>query len=297
MEITGHKLKIVVTGGDGLLGRTFQERLSMNENRTAAVIHKTELDITNKQSLRVALEKARPDWLVNCAAFTNVDSAELNPDVALDVNSNAVRNIAEVATELNIRVLHFSTDYVFDGVSGDPYSEKSETNPINQYGLSKLEGEKNLMAIMPENALVVRTAWLYGSLKSGFLSQVISQVQSGVKCIQLVDDQFGQLTLASDVVQASMKILDKHQTFSSRIFHITNQGFGSWQEIGALINHTLGGQSQINGISHKELNRPALRPNFSALDSSQFSEEFGPMRNWTDALAEYLSNYKKTKVT
>ena len=297
MEITGHKLKIVVTGGDGLLGRTFQERLSMNENHTTAVIHKTELDITNKQSLRVALEKARPDWLVNCAAFTNVDSAELNPDVALDVNSNAVRNIAEVATELNVRVLHFSTDYVFDGVSGDPYSEKSETNPINQYGLSKLEGEKNLMAIMPENALVVRTAWLYGSLKSGFLSQVISQVQSGVKCIQLVDDQFGQLTLASDVVQASMKILDKHQTFSSRIFHITNQGFGSWQEIGALINHTLGGQSQINGISHKELDRPALRPNFSALDSSQFSEEFGPMRNWTDALEEYLSNYKKTKVT
>jgi dTDP-4-dehydrorhamnose reductase len=226
-----------------------------------------------------------------------VDNAELNPSIAFDVNSNAMRNIAEVATELNIRVLHFSTDYVFDGLSSVPYLEKSETNPLNQYGLSKLEGEKNLLAAMPENALVIRTAWLYGSLKSGFLSQVIRQVQSGVKCIQLVDDQLGQLTLASDVVQASMKILDKYQTFSSRIFHITNQGFGSWQEIGALINHALRGQTQIKGISHKELDRPALRPNFSALDSSQFSEEFDPMRNWTDALEEYLSNYKKTKVT
>ena len=297
MEITGHKLKIVVTGGDGLLGRTFQEHLPVNGNRTTAVMHKTELDITNKESIRVALEKARPDWLVNCAAFTNVDSAELNPDVAFDVNSNAMKNIAEVATDLNIRVLHFSTDYVFDGLSPHPYVEKSETNPLNQYGLSKLEGEKNLLAAMPENALVIRTAWLYGSLKSGFLSQVINRVEGGVKCIQLVDDQLGQLTLASDVVQASLKILDEYQTFSSKIFHITNQGFGSWQEIGVLINHLLGGQSQINGISHKELDRPALRPNFSALDSSQFSEEFGPMRNWTDALEEYLSNHKKTKVT
>ena len=290
-------MKIVVTGGDGLLGRTFQEHLLMNENCTTAVMSKSELDITNKASIRMVLAKVRPDWLVNCAAFTNVDSAELNTDVAFDVNSNAMRNIAEVATELNIRVLHFSTDYVFDGLSSDPYVEKSETNPLNQYGLSKLEGEKNLLAAMPENALVIRTAWLYGSLKSGFLSQVISRVQGGVKCIQLVDDQSGQLTLASDVVQASMKILDQYQTFSSKIFHITNQGFGSWHEIGVLINHTLGGQRQINGVSHKELDRPALRPNFSALDSSLFSEEFGPMRNWTDALEEYLSNYKKTKVT
>ena len=297
MEITGYKLKIIVTGGDGLLGRTFEEHLSMNGNHTTAIMHKVELDITNKESIRLALEKARPEWLVNCAAFTNVDSAELNRDVAFDVNSNAMRNIAEVATDLNIRVLHFSTDYVFDGLSSDPYVEKSETNPLNQYGLSKLEGEKNLLTAMPENALVIRTAWLYGSLKSGFISQVINRVQSGVKCIQLVDDQLGQLTLASDVVQASMQILDKYRTFSSKIFHITNQGFGSWQEIGALINHSLGGQSQINGISHKELDRPALRPNFSALDSSQFSEEFGPMRNWTDALEEYLSNHKKTKVT
>ena len=297
MESTGYKLNIVVTGGDGLLGRTFQEHLSMNGNRATAIMHKVELDITNKESTRMALEKARPDWLVNCAAFTNVDSAELNRDVAFDVNSNAMRNIAEVATDLNIRVLHFSTDYVFDGLSSDPYVEKSETNPLNQYGLSKLEGEKNLLTAMPENALVIRTAWLYGSLKPSFLSQVIKRVQGGEKHIQLVDDQLGQLTLASDVVQASMKILDKYRTFSSKIFHITNQGFGSWQEIGALINHSLGGQSQINGISHKELDRPALRPNFSALDSSQFSEEFGPMRNWTDALEEYLSNHKKTKVT
>ena len=290
-------MKIVVTGGDGLLGRTFQEHLSMNGNRTTAIMHKAELDITNSESIRLALEKVRPDWLVNCAAFTNVDSAELNPDIAFDVNSNAMRNIAEVANKLNLRVLHFSTDYVFDGLSSHPYVEKSETNPLNQYGLSKLEGEKNLLAAMPENALVIRTAWLYGSLKSGFLSQVVNRIQGSEKHIQLVDDQLGQLTLASDVVQASMKILDQYQTFSSKIFHITNQGFGSWQEIGALINHTLGGQSQIDGISHLELDRPALRPNFSALDSSLFSEEFGPMRNWTDALEEYLSNYKKTKVT
>jgi len=296
VEITGHKLKIVITGGDGLLGRTFQEHLSVNGNRTTAVMHKTELDITNKESIRVALEKARPDWLVNCAAFTNVDFAELNPEIAFDVNSKAMRNIAEVATELNIRVLHFSTDYVFDGVSGYPYSEKSETNPINQYGLSKLEGEKNLIATMPENALVVRTAWLYGSLKSGFLSQVINRVQDGEKHIQLVNDQLGQLTLASDVVQASMKILDEYKTFSSKIFHITNQGIGSWQEIGELINHTLEGRSQIDGISHKELDRPALRPNFSALDSGQFSAEFKPMRKWAEALEEYLNKYKKAKV-
>lgn len=296
MEIIGHKLRIVVTGGDGLLGRTFQEQLLMNGNCTTELMHKAELDITNKESIRTALAKARPDWLVNCAAFTNVDNAELNPTIAFDVNSNAMRNIAEVATELNIRVLHFSTDYVFDGLSSDPYVEKSETNPLNQYGLSKLEGEINLLAAMPENALVVRTAWLYGSLKSGFLSQVIDRVQRGEERIQLIDDQLGQLTLASDVVRASMKIIDRFNNFSSRVFHITNQGVGSWREIGALVNNILEGRSQIEGISYEELDRPALRPKFSALDSGQFSAEFGPMRNWTDALEEYLASYKKDKV-
>jgi len=296
VEINGCKLKIIVTGGDGLLGRTFQEHLSMNGSYTSAVMPKTELDITNKASIRMALTKDRPDWLINCAAFTNVDSAELNPTIAFDVNSNAIKNVAEVATELNIRVMHFSTDYVFDGQSSQPYAEESETNPLNQYGLSKLEGEKNLLAIMPENALIIRTAWLYGSLKSGFLSQVINRVQGGEKHIQLVDDQLGQLTLASDVVQSSIKILDQYKCFSSKIFHITNRGFGSWREIGELINHTLEGRSQIDGISHRELNRPAPRPNFSALDSGLFSVEFGPLRKWTDTLENYLSIYKKTKV-
>jgi dTDP-4-dehydrorhamnose reductase len=296
VEVTGYKLKIVVTGGDGLLGRTFREHLSMNGSRATAITHKAELDITNKESIRLALAKDCPDWLINCAAFTNVDSAELNPTIAFEVNSNAMRNIAEVATEFNIRVMHFSTDYVFDGLSSNPYLEKSETNPLNQYGLSKLEGEINLLAAMPENALVVRTAWLYGSLKSGFLSQVINRVQRGEERIQLVDDQLGQLTLASDVVRASMKIIDRFNNFSSRVLHITNQGVGSWQEIGALVNNILEGRSQIEGISYKELDRPALRPKFSALNSGQFSAEFGPMRNWTDALEEYLASYKKAKV-
>ena len=296
MEINGCKLKIIVTGGDGLLGRTFQEHLSMNGSHTTAVMPKAKLDITNKASIRMALTKDRPDWLINCAAFTNVDIAELNSTIAFDVNSKAVKNIAEVASELGIRVMHFSTDYVFDGQSSQPYVEESETNPLNQYGLSKLEGEKNLLDVMPENALVIRTAWLYGSLKSGFLSQVINRVQGGERHIQLVDDQLGQLTLASDVVQSSIKILDQYRCFSSKILHITNRGFGSWLEIGELINHTLEGHSQIDGLSHRELNRPAPRPNFSALDSGLFSEEFGPLRNWTDTLEEYLSNYKKTKV-
>jgi dTDP-4-dehydrorhamnose reductase len=297
VEIIGYKLKIVVTGGDGLLGRTFQKHLSMNGNHITAVMPKSELDVTNRVSIRLALEKDRPDWLVNCAAFTNVDYAELNPSIAFNVNSNAIKDIAEVASELNIRVLHFSTDYVFDGLTAHPYLEKSETNPLNQYGQSKLEGERNLLRIMPENALVVRTAWLYGSLKSGFLSQVINRVQSGEKVIQLIDDQLGQLTLASDVVHASMKILDRYRTFSSRVLHITNQGLGSWQEIGELINQTLEGRSQIQGISHKELDRPALRPNFSALDSGKFSAEFGAMRNWTEALEEYLIKQKRAKGT
>lgn len=289
-------MKIAITGGDGLLGRTFQEHLTKHENHIPLVLRKAEVDITNQLSMRMALEKARPDWLVNCAAFTNVDSAELNPTIARDVNGNALRNIAEVATELNIRVLHFSTDYVFDGLSSHPYVEQSETNPLNQYGLSKLEGERNLLAAMPENALVVRTAWLYGSLKSGFLSQVINRVRASEQRIQLVDDQLGQLTSASDVVRASLEIIDRFNNFSSKVFHITNQGVGSWRDIGVLVNKILEGRSGIEGISYRELDRPALRPKFSALDSGQFSAEFGPMRNWTDALEEYLVSYKKTKV-
>ena len=296
MEINGHKLKITISGAEGLLGRTFQADLSLHGKYETGVFNKKELDITDKNSLYSVLKRVKPEWLINCAAITNVDYAELNPAIAFDVNSIALKNIAEVATELNIRVLHFSTDYVFDGLSAHPYLENSETNPVNQYGLSKLEGEKNLLDAMPENALVVRTAWLYGSLKSGFLSQVIKLVRSGEKHIQLVDDQLGQLTLASDVVHASMQIVDRYKTFSLKILHITNQGFGSWQEIGRVINYTLEGQSRIDGISHRELGRPALRPNFSALDSGKFTEEFGAMRNWEEALEEYLIKHKGAAV-
>ncbi len=293
METNGFKLKLAITGAGGLLGQTFEAELKTQQNYNSVLFNKTQLDITNRDSIWAALSKDAPDWIINCAAFTNVDSAEVSPGKAFEVNSTAIKNIAEVASELGIKVMHFSTDYVFDGLTQLPYTEESKTNPINKYGLSKLAGEELLFDFMPENALVVRTAWLYGPLKSGFLSQVITQVQKGEKSIRLVHDQVGQLTLASDLVGACMKIVARDSIFTSRVLHITNQGFGSWQQIGEIVNETLKGVTRIKGISHNELLRPALRPNFSALDAKKFSHEFGPMRNWTEALIEYLEKIKR----
>jgi dTDP-4-dehydrorhamnose reductase len=288
VEFFGHQLKIVITGGNGLLGQTFQKVMSRNLNYSVKPLRKEELDVSDKKSLYTVLDNLRPDWLINCAAITNVDKAEINPSEAFLVNAIAVSNIAEVANQLNLKVLHFSTDYVFDGDATVPYLEISETNPVNQYGLSKLEGERVLLEAMPQNAVVVRTAWLYGSTKLGFLSDLIRRVEQRESEIQLVNDQIGQLTLASDVVLAAIEIINRFKIFESQIYHITNQNFGSWLEIGEFVNITLKGNTRMLGISHIELNRPALRPNFSALNSKKFAGEFFGLRTWTSALEGYL---------
>jgi dTDP-4-dehydrorhamnose reductase len=288
VEIFGQQLKVAITGGMGLLGQTFQKYFMLNSDYSYKVFGRDELDVTDENSLYRALDKFRPDWLINCAAITNVDKTEVDPSKAIKVNASAMSNIAQVAIQLNIKVLHFSTDYVFDGNISVPYLEISETNPINQYGLTKLEGERILLEEMPQNAVILRTAWLYGSAKLGFLSDLIGRIKQREYEIQLVNDQVGQLTLTSDVVHAAIAIIDKSGVFDSKIYHVTNQNFGSWLEIGEFVNHTLKGSTQILGVSNAELNRPALRPRFSALDSKKFGDEFFEIRTWTAALEEYL---------
>jgi dTDP-4-dehydrorhamnose reductase len=288
VEFSSKQLKIVITGGSGLLGQTFQRTLSRNTNYSVKLFRKEELDISDKKSLHKVLDNLKPDWLINCAAITNVDKAEIDPAAAFQVNAIAMSNIAQVVNQLNLKILHFSTDYVFDGDNSAPYLETSEPNPINQYGLSKLEGERVLLEAMPQNAVIIRTAWLYGAAKLGFLADLIRRVEQRESEIQLVNDQIGQLTLASDVVLAAIAMINRSEVFESDIYHITNQNFGSWLEIGEFVNHTLKGSTRISGISSKELNRPALRPKFSALNSKKFADEFFELRTWTSALKEYL---------
>jgi dTDP-4-dehydrorhamnose reductase len=288
VEFSGQQLKIVITGGSGLLAQTFQTKLAKITDHSVRVFRREELDILDKKAMHDALDDLRPDWLINCAAVTNVDKAEIDPSPAFNVNALGVLNIAQVANQLNIKVLHFSTDYVFDGEVSVPYSETFDPNPINRYGLSKLEGERNLVAEMPQNAAIIRTAWLYGEAKLGFISNIIARVEQREPEIQLVNDQIGQLTLASDVVKAATQLMDRQGNFQSEIYHVTNQNFGSWLEIGEFVNYTLKGNTRISGILKEELNRPALRPTFSALDSKKFADEFFEIRSWTAALEEYL---------
>lgn len=278
-----------MAGGQGLLGQTFKTHLSTSGKHVTTIFNKDELDITNLNSLHVTLKKTRPDWLVNCAAFTNVDGAELNSHIAYEVNGTAMSNISKVANDLSIKVMHISTDYVFDGDTTKPYSEDEEPNPINVYGMSKLEGEQILLREMGQGAIILRTAWLYGELKNGFLSQLIDRIRSGEEEIRIVEDQVGQLTLASDVVGGAMQIMDRHGEFNSEIYHLTNQNYGSWKDIGEFTCRVLRGRTKFIGISSNELNRPAQRPAFSALNSDKFANEFFPIRSWTVALEEYLT--------
>jgi dTDP-4-dehydrorhamnose reductase len=274
VEIPGRQLRIIITGGAGLLGQTFLAKLSRFPEYSVKIFTKAELDILDKKQLMEIFSKFKPDWLINCAAITNVDNIEIDSTSAVNVNDIAVLNIAKVANLLDIKVIHFSTDYVFDGEASIPYRETCEPNPINKYGSSKREGEKNLFAEMSHNAVVIRTAWLYGTAKSGFVSNIISRVEKNEVEIQLVGDQVGQLTLASDVVDAAIRLIDRQGNFESQIYHVTNQNFASWAEIGEFVNSALNGRSRIIAISSQELNRPALRPKFSALDSKKFDGEF-----------------------
>jgi len=288
-------MKILVSGSNGLLGSTFRRGFDKNPELKVTSLDSSKLDITNYQQLLKTFDFYKPDIFINCAAYTDVDGAEINQLMATEINSTALQFIGEIADKFESQVIHFSTDYVFDGETDTLYREESPPNPLNFYGESKWQGERKLDEVLGPRATIVRTAWLYGENRKSFIDQIVDKILDESDEIRVVRDQIGQLTHAQLVVDAVKAMIEKGITSYGGVWNLTSQGQGSWMEIANIANEHLNGKSEIFGITSESLNRLAKRPKFSALSASKFESQFYELPSWEEDLIKYLESRMRGK--
>ncbi len=275
--------RYLVTGASGMLGRDVQQTL---RHRDFTARGRDSLDITNLDSVRDAV--AGHDVVINTAAYTKVDDAESNENEAFSVNATGARNLAVAAAESHARLVHLSTDYVFDGRAPEPYREDAPRNPISAYGRSKAEGERLALDAHPAGTFILRTAWLYGSGGSNFVTSML-QLAATRETVSVVDDQFGQPTWTRDVARRILQLVDSHA--SAGIYHATNSGRASWFDFARAVFAQAGlDPDRVTPTDSAQFQRPAPRPANSVLSQDKW-EHVGlrPMRPWESALDEATS--------
>jgi len=274
-------VRIAVTGASGLLGSEVVEQ-ARARGWDVAPLTRTELDVRDADAARRMLRAARPDAVVHCAAYTAVDRAESEPDLARAVNVDGTRHVAEATAAIGARLVYVSTDYVFDGTKRTPYLPDDETGPLSVYGATKLEGERAAVAAEP-SALVVRTSWLYG--RSGFVPAILRKAASA-ETLRVVDDQHGRPTWAPDLAEA---VLDLLASDARGVYHAAGGGACTWFELAREALQARGLDVPMRPISSADFGAPAERPAYSVLDVSATEARLGrPMRDWREALRLHL---------
>jgi dTDP-4-dehydrorhamnose reductase len=245
------------------------------------------LDITKQDQIRYALTSFRPTWVINCAAYTNVDMAEDHEEQALLLNAKGPDLLAHACRKRSVRLLHISTDYVFDGTKGKPYTEEDSTNPINVYGASKLAGE-NAIRHQMEDYVIIRTQWLIGHKGRNFVSTILSAAQIK-ESLHIVNDQWGSPTFALDLAKAIMQLMELD---SRGIYHVCNRGKATWFDLAKKAIEIVGLGTQVIPVSTSEFPRPAKRPPYSILSTKKFSAKTGKvMPIWQASLENYVHDF------
>lgn len=281
-----HHQRVLVTGAGGLVGTP---TVAAFRARGAAVVGlaKADLDITDAAAVERAVRECRPDLIVNCAAYTKVDDCETHVDLAMRVNGAGPGVLARAAVAANARFMHLSTDYVFDGRGARPYREDDPTAPpeiLSAYGRSKLAGEVGVRAADP-NALIVRTAWVYGPDGPGFPKAILRAAREKPR-LKVVNDQTGCPTYAPDLAQAIVALATAGAT---GIVHVANGGVCTWYDFACEIVRLAGFQTPVDPCTTAEFPRPAKRPAYSVLDTGRFVALTGkPLRPWREAIAEFI---------
>ncbi len=277
-------MKVAIIGAKGQLGTDLVEVFG---EEAIPLTHK-DLDVTDFESLKI-LKELKPEVIINTAAYVRVDDAEFYPEKAFHVNAVGALNVARVANEIGAVNIYISTDYVFDGTKGEPYTEDDVPNPINVYGLSKYAGEV-FTRNYSERWYVIRVASLYGkagaSGKGGnFVEWVVEKARKGEE-LRIVDDQFMSPTYTGDVAETLREFLKLRSEFG--VYHMVNEGYCSWYEFTRAIFEILGWDVEVEPIKSSELKRLARRPGFSALRNVKLEKIGLRMRHWRGALQDYL---------
>lgn len=282
-------MNILVTGAYGQLGNEFKDQQSTLANATCFFTDADTLDITDCQAVIDFCQDNSIDIIVNCAAYTAVDAAEDNEETAMLVNSHAVENLGIAAALMGGKVIHVSTDYVFDGKSNTPYSEDMPTEPVSVYGITKLDGENRLFEVCPES-IVIRTAWLYSAYGNNFVKTMISLGESRDELI-VVFDQIGSPTNAADLAGLILQIIAKTEADTSAfvpgVYHFTNEGVCSWYDFALAVHQLAGVTCNVSPVRSVKFPTKAVRPAYSVLDKEKVKTTFDiTIRHWSDALAE-----------
>jgi dTDP-4-dehydrorhamnose reductase len=271
-------VRILVTGAGGQLGRELIEVLASEE------VHGRDhqaLDITDRHAVFAALEQVRPSWVINAAAYNDVDGAEAASELAFAVNAAGPGYLAEAAARAGADMVHISTDYVFDGRKGTPYTEMDRPDPLSVYGQTKYEGELQVLSAHP-SACVLRTAWLYGEYGNNFVKAILKAAEPGGP-LKVVADQIGSPTWTRHLARAIGELI---QTPARGLFHVANAGACSRFEFARAI---VQGRVEVQPISAADAARPAPRPANSALVSERWQAAgLRPLPDWERALRDYL---------
>lgn len=268
-----------------MLGSDMGEILSLKDYQVTSVDY-PEVDITNKTSVVKTMAEAQPEIVVNCAAYTDVDGCETNIETAFAVNAEGVKNIAEACKKIKAKLIHYSTDYIFDGGKKQPYNESDAPSPLNVYGQAKLKGEYYITGIL-KDYLILRTSWLFGKKGNNFVTTILRLAKER-KELKVVNDQIGSPTYTMDLTQATESLITN---MARGIFNVTNTGRCSWYEFaGKILEFAIVKGVKILPIVSNELTVSAKRPRNSILDNAKFNSlsQF-KMPRWEDALKSFLT--------
>jgi len=282
-------MQILVTGANGQLGRELHRQQAMlGHGSVFFFTDKEELDITNNNELETYTNQNDIDIIINCAAFTDVDAAETDSASAWLINDTAVENLARIARAKNIRLIHISTDYVFDGLHYKPYQETDTPRPQGIYGKSKLAGEQKIME--NQAGMIIRTAWLYSPHGKNFV-KTIARLVGEKEALQVVYDQIGSPTHAGDLAHAILQILNNtgYKDTLTGIYHYANEGVCSWYDFAREIARLKQSSCRIHPIESKDWPTPAPRPHYSVLNKQKIKDHFHiQIPYWRDSLQAML---------
>ena len=277
---------ILVSGANGQLGSSLRKIQSIYANYAFYFTDIDTLDICDQKQLVDFVHSSRISYILNCAAYTAVDKAEDDKDNCMRINRDAVRYMGEVASAAGIKVIHVSTDYVFDGTQARPYREDDQTNPVSVYGQSKLEGEIALQNVCPD-AVIIRTAWLYSEYGNNFVKTML-RIGKERRELNVVCDQIGSPTYAEDLAVAMMSVVE-HQPFIPGIYHFSGEGVCSWYDFAAKIMELARLDCQVFPIKTQEYPARAIRPVFSVLNKSKIQTSYNlSIPPWEDSLEKCL---------
>ncbi|MCX7857562.1 MAG: dTDP-4-dehydrorhamnose reductase [Deltaproteobacteria bacterium] len=277
------KIRIVLAGGKGLIGSNISPYLANFYECIPLGI--TDWNVIEESEGRKIIKDLRPDIIINLAAMTDVDGCEDDVELAEMVNVNGAECVARLCNEYGIRIIHFSTDYVFDGKKRIPYVEEDTPAPLSVYGRTKFLGEKKVLEIHPY-PLIIRTQWIYGNGRENFITKILRVAEKEGR-VDVVNDQFGSPTYAKDLAEPIRLLIDLKKT---GIYHVVNSGICSWYDFAQEIFTRKNMCVDVVPISSTQLKRKAKRPAFSSLSTEKLKRDTGYiLRSWKEALAEYLN--------